>query len=57
MFVPCEGKTGESAHGFKNGVTISTTFSFSLLANTGVCELYYAKIHMKTNKQKSNELR
>jgi len=51
VFVPCQGKAGENSFRFKNNVTIFTTFSFSLFANTGVCEFYYAKIHMKINEQ------
>lgn len=51
IFVPRECKTGENSFEFKNNVTILTTISVSLFANTGVYELYCAKIHMKVIEQ------
>lgn len=49
--MPCQGKTGKNSFRFKNNVTTFTTFSFSHFVNTGVCECFYAKIHMKINEQ------
>lgn len=51
VFMPCQEKTGKNSFRFKNNVTTFTTFSFSHFVNTGLCELFNAKVHMKINEE------